>query len=119
MSKLNNLDVELELSTFKTELGANFGKIVADTKSVLGRLTDKAFTTSVGKWKAASGGKLKSADGNTVQLDLNNPSTSLLLFGMKIRAIAEAGEMEIQSEIPAVCRAWIDKLSKTPAAVAA
>lgn len=114
MPKLDTLNVEHQLAVFTDALGSSYGKIVADTKSMLGRVTDKAITTKAGEWKPASGGKIKATDGTTVQLDLNNPATSLLLFGMKIRAIADVGEMEIQSEIPSVCRAWVNKHANAP-----
>jgi len=114
MSKLNNLDVALELSVFEDAIGEDsFPKVVGDVKSLLGRIPDSEIIAKQGGWKAGSKGKLTSKEGYTCQLPLNNPASSLLLFGMKIRAIAEAGEMQIQSEVPKICRDWVHQHSLT------
>lgn len=113
MSKLNNLDVALELSVFSVALGDTFPKIVNDIKANIGRIPDKDIIAKQGGWKAASKGQLKSAEGYTVQLPLNSPWTSMLMFGMKIRKIGEDGEMEIQAEIPKVCKDWVHQHSVT------
>lgn len=111
MSKLNNLNVALELSIFQDSLGESFDKVVNDVKSMLGRIKAEEITAKQGEWKAGAKGRITSKEGYTVQLPLNNPASSLLLFGMKLRAIGESGEMSVSAEIPKVCRDWVHQHS--------
>lgn len=117
-TKLNTLDAELALAPFKDVLGNHFPKIVADVKSMLGRITDKEVIAKPGSWKAGAKFKLTSKEGYTVQLPPNNPATILLCFGMRLNELAEVGVMDISATIPKNCEAWVDQHRNTKATTA-
>jgi hypothetical protein len=112
MSKLNNLNPEVELSVFADALGSLFPKIVADTKAMLGDIKAEEITGKQGGWKCSAKGVLTSKEGYTVHLPLNNPKTTLLRFGMNLTALATAGTFDIRAEIPKECEFWIQEESK-------
>lgn len=108
MSKFNNLNPEIALAPFKAELGENYPKIVADVKSMLGRV-EKDIVTKDSEWKASTTFKLSNKEGRTVQLPLNNPASILLCFGMRLNELSKNGVFDIQATIPKNCTAWVEQ----------
>lgn len=126
MSKLNIVP-QVVFAPFKAALGACWDKVCNDTKAFLGRL-EKDITTKSGDWKVTNTGKLRSKDGNEVQMPLNNPISVLVRFGMQLTDIAKNGgfagqyklnedrtevlHIGIEAGIPSECQAWIDQMRK-------
>lgn len=120
--KTQKLNIEVLFHPFKNALGDVFAKVCNDAKSLLGRL-DKDILTTGGNWKPGVKGKIMSVDKNELQLPLNNPMSSLILFAMEVQQLnrrADFGGNEyhkrgdafalnegIQCELPVVCKSWI------------
>ena len=109
LSQLNNLNPEVALQPFRAELGEHYGKIVADVKSMLGRVEQKELITTQTGWKISAKCKLTSKDGYAIQLPLNNAAAILLRFGMQLNELADAGKFEVHANIPKECQAWIEQ----------
>ena len=111
MSKLMNLDVVESLEPFRNALGKSFDKVVSDIKSILGR-EEKNMKVEQSDWKATARFQLKSKEGYTLQLPLNNPVSTLLCFGMRLNELAANGGFDVEADIPKNCLAWVEAHSK-------
>lgn len=105
---LSNLNPEVALAPFRKAIGNAFPKIVADCKSMLGRV-EKDIVTKAGDWKASATFKLSSKEGRTVQLPLNNPAAQLLCFGMRFNELCKSAGNDVEATIPKNCQAWIEE----------
>lgn len=112
-AKLQTLNPEIELEPFRKAIGNCYDKIVADTKSMLGRVKEQEVTVKASAWKASAGFKLVSREGYTVQLASNNPCAILLCFAMRFNELARSAGCEIvATSIPKACEAWIEENSR-------
>lgn len=109
--ELDSLNPIIALQAFKGELGESFGKICADVKSQLGRW-EKDLQLTKGEWKCSATGKLTRKDGQSVQMPLNNPASTLLRFGMRLNELAKAGSFEIIATMPKECEFWVNEHRK-------
>ena len=89
---------------------------------------EKDIKTTGGEWKVTNTGKLRSKDGNEVQLPLNNPMSVLIRFGMQLNEVASKGmfggafkvsedgksvvHCGIVAELPKECEAWFQQMAK-------
>lgn len=119
----SNINPSVLLLPFQRAIGPVYDKIVNDTKSWLGRL-DKDIVSKGGSWKTGTKGAIVNKEGHRLQLPLNNPMSSLVLFSLDLRDIAtragfggEYGTTDadgvihtgMQIDLPTVCKAWIEK----------
>lgn len=118
MSKINNLNVKLELGCFSDEFGPSFEKLVNDISANVGRLEGSIVSTATG-WSVGTKGRIVSKEGHTLALPLNAAWAQLLLFGMQIQKIARNGStdepkytMDIQADVPACVEVWADKFKE-------
>lgn len=117
---------EIELHPFKDALGTLFGKVCNDAKAFIGRLESnnegKDVKSILSGTSVTSKGVLKSKEGYTLQMPLNNPMTFLVLFGMQLTKLDNSMDNRklsqdkktvesggIQSRIPSVCQDWIEQ----------
>jgi len=116
MSKLSNLKASAFLAPFESTMGLHFEKLVKDVNSWLGELEGNIVSKQSG-WIVGTKGRLTSKDGHTLALPLNAAWSHLVMFGMRLQAINDAGSelnsdgtvkynMAVQSDIPACCKAW-------------
>lgn len=108
--KFDSLIVENALSPFRAAIGKNFDKICNDVRSLLGRV-EKDIVLKDGEWKAGASSKLTRKNGESVQLPLNNPATTLLCFGMRLNELSKAGQFEAVAGIPKDCQSWVEQHS--------
>jgi hypothetical protein len=104
MAKKLSEQVASLLHPFLGALGDKFDKTVADCASMLGR---QQVTTLEGEWKTASGMKLSAKDSHKMQLPLNNPTSHLIWFAIRLREVSVAGDFVITATLPKACEAWI------------
>lgn len=120
MATINNLNPETLLAPFAKAIGKQFPKVVADAKSFLGRL-EKDIITKNGDWKVSTKGRIVAKDGHTLQLPLNSPMSSLIMFGMRLAEVSGGGKFSVnEATLPEVCQAWIAvNYSEVPASTPA
>jgi hypothetical protein len=108
---LSNLNPDVALKPFAKAIGNPYPKIVADCKSMLGKV-EKDIVTTQGEWKASASFVLSSKEGRKVQLPLNNPAAQLLCFGMRFNELCKSAGNEVEATIPKNCTAWIEEHSR-------
>lgn len=123
MSKFN-INSAYELHPFKAVLGDLFPKICNDAKSFIGRLeTENGGKNVMAKLSGISVTAkcvIKSKEGYSLQMPLNNPMSILIRFGMELsklddslgnRVVTPSGEVKggLESDLPAQCVDWIQQ----------
>lgn len=135
MSKFN-INPVVELHPFKTALGDLFTKVCNDAKAFIGRLeTENGGKNVVAKLSGVSVTAkcvIKSKEGYSLQMPLNNPMSILIRFGMELSKLDDSlgnrvvlnGEVKasgIESELPTPCVDWIQQqrnsIKETPVEV--
>jgi len=113
-NKLGNLSPEIALRAFAVALGNEFAGICAVAKTKLGNW-EKDIKSEVGDWKCSAKCVLVSKEGHKVQMPPNDAIAILLKFGMRLNEIAEAGQFDVDAEIPKDCSAYVDEFRKRQA----
>jgi hypothetical protein len=124
MSKFN-INPTVELHPFRAAIGEDlFPKLCNDIKSFIGRLeTENNGKNVVAKLSGVTVTAkcvIKSKEGYSLQMPLNNPMSILIRFGMELsrlddslgnRKIAQDGTVigGLESELPSQCTDWISQ----------
>lgn len=115
LKQLENLNPENALIPFKKAIGSNYGKVVNDVKSFLGKFVEKDMIVKQSGWKCSATGKLTSKDGYSIQMPLNHPCSTLVKFGMRLMEVSAAmGDVDIDSAIPKECEHWVNAHAQVP-----